>query len=85
MYGNAVHEAVLASGDHVTGPSVHVVTTEYDEGPVIGRRVLAVEPNDTVESLSSRVVEAEHLLLPEVVQDLAVRAGKRREAGWDRG
>jgi phosphoribosylglycinamide formyltransferase-1 len=74
MYGRAVHEAVLASGDHVSGASVHVVTAEYDEGPVIGRRVVAVEPDDTVESLSRRVLRAEHLLLPDVVQDLAVRA-----------
>jgi len=74
MYGRAVHEAVLASGDHVSGASVHVVTAEYDEGPVIGRRVVAVEPDDTVESLSRRVLMAEHLLLPEVVQDLAVGA-----------
>jgi phosphoribosylglycinamide formyltransferase-1 len=73
MYGRAVHEAVLASGDQVSGASVHIVTAEYDEGPVIGQRVVAVEPDDTVESLSQRVLKAEHLLLPEVVQDLAIR------------
>jgi phosphoribosylglycinamide formyltransferase-1 len=78
MYGRAVHEAVLASGDQVSGASVHVVTAEYDEGPVIGRRVVTVEPDDTVDRLSRRVLKAEHLLLPEVVQDLALRAAGQR-------
>jgi len=85
MYGRAVHEAVLASDDHVSGVSVHVVTAEYDDGPVIGRRVVAVEPDDTVERLSQRVLKAEHLLLPEVVQDLAMRAaGQWRADGTKR-
>ncbi len=74
MYGSAVHEAVLASGDQITGPSVHVVTAEYDEGPVIARHEIPVYPNDTVESLAERVLAAEHILLPAVVQDLALRA-----------
>lgn len=71
MYGAAVHEAVLDSGDQVTGASVHHVTAHYDEGPVIGAQEVAVEAGDTVESLSSRVLEAEHRLLPAVVKRLA--------------
>lgn len=78
MYGSAVHEAVLASGDPMTGPSIHVVTSEYDTGPVIARHELAVQPDDTVESLASRVLAAEHVLLPAVVQDLATRATGRQ-------
>lgn len=72
MYGAAVHEAVLASGDLITGASVHHVTANYDEGPVIGVQKVAVEPGDTVESLSSRVLDAEHVLLPAVVKRLAI-------------
>jgi phosphoribosylglycinamide formyltransferase-1 len=71
MYGAAVHEAVLASGDQITGASVHHVTAEYDEGPVIGAQVVPVKAGDSVESLSSRVLEAEHQLLPAVVKRLA--------------
>ncbi|ADP81960.1 phosphoribosylglycinamide formyltransferase [Pseudofrankia inefficax] len=77
MYGRAVHEAVLASGDPMTGPSVHLVTAEYDTGPVIARHELPVHPDDTVESLASRVLAAEHDLLPAVVQYLAARAISR--------
>jgi phosphoribosylglycinamide formyltransferase-1 len=71
MYGAAVHEAVLASGDQITGASVHHVTAEYDEGPVIDAQVVPVKAGDSVESLSSRVLEAEHQLLPAVVKRLA--------------
>ena len=71
IYGQAVHRAVLASGDRVSGPSVHVVTEEYDAGEVIARKEVPVLPVDSVEALAARVLEAEHVLLPAVVRDFA--------------
>ncbi|MEV6388542.1 phosphoribosylglycinamide formyltransferase [Nocardia xishanensis] len=73
MYGKAVHEAVLAAGDAVSGPTVHFVTEEYDTGAVIARSEVPVLPDDTVDSLAERVLAAEHLLLPAVVQIIATR------------
>ncbi|MGV9820066.1 phosphoribosylglycinamide formyltransferase [Nocardia xishanensis] len=73
MYGKAVHEAVLAAGDAVTGPTVHFVTEEYDTGAVIAQSEVPVLPGDTVDSLAERVLAAEHLLLPAVVQIIATR------------
>lgn len=55
MFGAAVYEAVLASGDIETGASVHVVTDEYDSGPVLAQRAIAVEPSDDVASLQAKV------------------------------
>ncbi|HYE79004.1 MAG TPA: phosphoribosylglycinamide formyltransferase [bacterium] len=69
MYGHRVHEAVLAAGDVETGPSVHVVTEHYDEGPVLAQERIRVLPEDTPESLAARVLEAEHRLYPRVVQE----------------
>ncbi len=63
MYGDRVHEAVLAAGEPVTGASIHVVTAEYDDGPVLARRQVPVEPDDDVASLRARVQEAEKELL----------------------
>jgi phosphoribosylglycinamide formyltransferase-1 len=83
MYGTAVHEAVLASGDHTTGVSIHIVTADYDEGPVIARQELTVRANDTVESLSKRVLATEHRLLPAAVQDLAARAIDQQRSDRD--
>jgi phosphoribosylglycinamide formyltransferase 1 len=63
MYGDRVHAAVLADGASETGASVHVVTAEYDEGPVLARAVVPVEPDDDVASLRTRVQAAEKSLL----------------------
>ncbi|MHA6757670.1 phosphoribosylglycinamide formyltransferase [Streptacidiphilus sp. PAMC 29251] len=71
MHGHHVHESVLASGDTLTGASVHHVTAQYDEGPVIARQEVPVLPDDTPQSLAERVLAAEHRLLPATVQALA--------------
>ncbi|BAJ26933.1 putative phosphoribosylglycinamide formyltransferase [Kitasatospora setae KM-6054] len=71
MYGEAVHRAVLAAGERRSGASVHRLTAEYDEGPVLARAEVPVEPDDTVESLAARVLAAEHELLPRVVAGFA--------------
>jgi phosphoribosylglycinamide formyltransferase-1 len=67
MYGDRVHEAVLAAGCKVTGCSVHMVDHEYDHGPIVAQRALPVLAGDTVETLGVRVRAAERELLPEVV------------------
>ncbi|WP_301315693.1 phosphoribosylglycinamide formyltransferase [Nocardia amikacinitolerans] len=73
MYGNAVHEAVLAAGDQVSGATVHFVTEDYDAGAIIAQSEVPVLADDTPESLAERVLAAEHLLLPTVVQIIATR------------
>ena len=75
MYGPKVHEAVLRSGDTQSGATVHLVTEEYDRGPVLGQATVPVEPGDTPESLAARVLELEHRLLPAAVL-AAAKAGR---------
>ena len=55
LYGDRVHEAVLAAGETVTGASEHYVTAGIDEGPCILQQQVEVLPTDTVESLRTRV------------------------------
>jgi phosphoribosylglycinamide formyltransferase 1 len=62
MYGDKVHAAVLAAGESASGATVHAVTANYDEGPVLAQTRVTVFPNDTVASLAARVLEQEHLL-----------------------
>lgn len=69
-YGAKVHKAVLKNGDSTTGCTVHFVTKEYDEGPIIEQRSVEVRDNDTPESLAKRVSQEEHELLPAVIQQL---------------
>ena len=60
MYGEAVHRAVLESGDKESGCTVHLVTECYDEGPIVFQLRCPVLPRDTPESLAARVLELEH-------------------------
>ncbi|MBN1685340.1 MAG: phosphoribosylglycinamide formyltransferase [Spirochaetales bacterium] len=67
MYGMAVHRAVIASGVEVTGPTVHLVTDEYDDGPILAQEEVPVLPGDTPESLQQRVLEVEHRVYPATI------------------
>lgn len=73
MYGRRVHEAVLRSGARVSGVTVHFVDEEYDRGTIVAQWPVPVLAGDTAETLAARVLRAEHLLYPRVVE--AVAAG----------
>jgi phosphoribosylglycinamide formyltransferase 1 len=74
MYGPRVHRAVLQAGVMLSGPSVHFVDEVYDHGAVIAQWPVPVLPQDDEHSLAARVLRAEHLLYPRVVD--AVAAGE---------
>ncbi|HVH10097.1 MAG TPA: phosphoribosylglycinamide formyltransferase [Gemmatimonadales bacterium] len=73
MYGRRVHEAVLASGVAVSGATVHYVEEEFDRGPIVAQWPVPIQRGDTADALAARVLEVEHLLLPQVVLELARR------------
>ncbi len=60
--GLHTHERALASGDSHGGCTVHLVTADLDEGPILGQTPVAILPGDTAETLSARVLIAEHQL-----------------------
>jgi phosphoribosylglycinamide formyltransferase 1 len=63
----------LEAGVAETGCTIHVVTKDVDQGPILAQRRVEVRPDDTVESLRDRIHAEEHILLPEVVRRLAGR------------
>jgi len=71
MYGRYVHEAVLASGDKVTGVTVHVVDAIYDHGLIVAQCQMPILEGDTVETLSKRFLEREHEFFVETLQKIA--------------
>jgi phosphoribosylglycinamide formyltransferase-1 len=71
MYGSRVHAAVLASGEKVTGVSVHLVDGEYDTGRVLAQREVPVEAGDDVMSLTARVQRVEREFLVDVLRRIA--------------
>jgi formyltetrahydrofolate-dependent phosphoribosylglycinamide formyltransferase len=68
MYGHRVHEAVLAAGRKESGCTVHFVTNEYDDGPIILQRRVPVLEGDTPDSLAARVFEQECIAYPEAIR-----------------
>tara|TARA_B100000927_G_scaffold249446_1_gene213482 strand:- start:214 stop:801 length:588 start_codon:yes stop_codon:yes gene_type:complete len=65
--GLNTHARVLASNDTIAGCSVHLVTPELDGGPVLAQTEVAIEENETAESLASKVLIEEHVLYPKVL------------------
>jgi phosphoribosylglycinamide formyltransferase 1 len=81
MYGHHVHEAVIAYGCKVSGCTVHFVDAEYDTGPILLQRTVAVHDDDTPESLAARILPEEHAAYVEALQLIAtdrVRLDGRR-------
>jgi phosphoribosylglycinamide formyltransferase-1 len=70
MYGIHPHEAVLAAGDAESGATVHVVTADYDQGPVLRQRRVPVHDDDTAQTLQQRVLREEHVIYAEVIADI---------------
>ena len=60
-------EQAFKSGDEVTGCTVHFVTEELDSGAIIKQQKVPILPDDTVESLTRAIQQAEHHLLPSVI------------------
>jgi phosphoribosylglycinamide formyltransferase 1 len=81
MYGRHVHEAVIAAGERMSGITIHIVDGEYDHGPVIARRDVAVVPGDTAASLAVRVQALEPPFFVETLCRIA--AGELTLEGLD--
>ena len=62
--GLHTHERALAAGVKISGCSVHFVRAETDTGPIIAQAAVPVLPDDTPESLATRVLAAEHTIYP---------------------
>ena len=56
---DAQHQA-LVHGAKITGCTVHLVDSGLDSGPIVAQRAIEIDEDDTVESLSSRLLLAEH-------------------------
>lgn len=69
--GLNTHARALEAGETEHGATVHWVTPELDSGAIIAQARLPILPNDTAESLQTRVHALEHTLYPEALQKVA--------------
>lgn len=69
-FGGGMHAVrdALAYGVKVSGCSVHFVTAEVDQGPIVLQAAVPVQDDDDDVSLAARILEHEHRLLPQAIQ-----------------
>jgi phosphoribosylglycinamide formyltransferase 1 len=72
MYGEAVHRAVLDNHDPESGITVHYVNKLYDEGDIIFQARCKVDPDDTPESLATKVHALEYKYFPIITENLVL-------------
>ena len=73
MYGEKVHEEVIAKHEKESGITVHYVNNRYDEGDIIFQARCAVTPEDTPDTLASKVHTLEYKHFPEVIEKLVLK------------
>ena len=66
--GVEAQRQALQHGVKVTGVTVHFVTPELDGGPIVLQRAVPVLDDDTVETLSARILAEEHRIYPEAIR-----------------
>ncbi len=70
--GLHTHQRAIDAGEKEHGASVHIVTPELDDGPVVLQARVPILDNDTADSLAARVLEQEHSLYPAAIRKLVV-------------
>ncbi|MCD8080021.1 MAG: phosphoribosylglycinamide formyltransferase [Bacteroides sp.] len=68
MYGDRVHEAVVAAGEQESGITIHYINEHYDEGQVIFQTTCPVLPEDTPAEVACKVHALEYKHYPEVIR-----------------
>ena len=79
LKGLHTHERALDLGIRIHGCTVHFVTPQLDDGPIILQAAVPVAPADDAESLGARVLAAEHLCYPRALEMVA--SGQARMLG----
>lgn len=69
--GLHTHARAIAAGDTEHGCTVHEVTAELDDGPILGQARVPIQPEDTPDTLAARVLIQEHVLYPSVLRRYA--------------
>lgn len=68
MYGDRVHEAVIAAGEQESGITIHYINEHYDEGSILFQATCPVLPGDSAEDVAKRVHALEYEHYPLIIQ-----------------
>lgn len=70
--GLHTHARAIDAGEIEAGCTVHEVTAELDDGPILGQARVPVLPDDTPDTLAARVLTREHQLYPAALRRFAM-------------
>jgi phosphoribosylglycinamide formyltransferase-1 len=73
MYGERVHETVIAKHEKESGITIHYVNNQYDKGDIIFQTRCPVTPEDTPETLAAKVHDLEYRHFPSVIEELVTK------------
>lgn len=73
MYGDKVHEAVVAAGEKESGITIHYIDEHYDEGSIIFQAACRVLPIDTSHEVAIKVHALEYKYYPSIIEDVLQR------------
>ena len=68
MYGDRVHEAVVAAGEKKSGITIHYINERYDEGNIVFQAACPVLPTDSSEDVAKKVHALEYEHFPRVIE-----------------
>jgi len=68
--GLNTHKKAIENNDKYAGCSVHYVTSKLDGGKIIMQKKVRIKKNDTIYSLSKKVLKKEHLLYPAAIKKI---------------
>lgn len=71
--GVSPQKRAIEAGERVSGCTVHLVDEGTDTGPVVLQKEVRIEPGDTEESLSARILEQEHDAYPEAIAQMLAK------------
>jgi len=76
MYGDNVHNAVIAAGESEGGITIHYVNENYDEGEYIYQARYKIDKNDNLEMVKFKGQQLEHLHYPRIVESIVKKIKK---------
>ena len=81
LYGNKVHQAVVAHRETVSGITIHYVNEHYDTGNIIFQAKVEVLPTDSPEDVARKVHQLEYEHFPKVIEKLVLGPYFRKSRG----
>ena len=75
--GLNTHARALNAGCLIHGATVHLITKNLDDGPILGQAIIKVPENTTSEKLKEQLLPQEHLLYKRVLREFLRKSGKK--------